>query len=407
MTFHAIVNTNDAKIKLIFDAEGSQFQSTLECDGGTIGHLKLDNCTFNQDLSLKNLTIKDSIILKNVKTENLIRLYGTHTGRLSGEKITCREFQAESVAVDQNFELSGEISNTINLHGMNIGGTLKIENTQAPRLLASFITIQRGAVFRESSFEEIIDIEGAFISGVTDLGNLKIFPKELNIKGGNLGSIYLTSDDQDQDNYVSTKIDLSDCVYAFLQCDHKKLMECFSDPSNRQPYLSLEKMLRRRGHEPEADDVYAFGRRKTRPQEWNGHSSWIFKKFFDIAADWITGYGVEIWRICTFIFLTWLIGAYHFTLSPTSRHISTNEIQAITTNIPPVCDLQNKFDLFQGAWLSFKTLIPAPSPDGCWSVDLFSWGSILIIAILKLTGLMLFPVFLAMLSGLFRPAARS
>lgn len=335
-------------------------------------------------------------------------------GRLLAHGIICDVLQLHNVSIDLDLEATGDGLRRLEMIGTTIGGSLLLDCTADRVVLeASFLKVKRNADFATSRFSRI-DIQGGSVDGPLELSNVPVLPKKLILRSGTFGAIYLTKaialSAEDRARFDGMKIDLADCTYTHLRSVPELLQKHLVDPTDRQPYLMFEQSLRRRGRDTEADKVYTAGKKA----RWKALGS--LERSVDLLVRWVTGYGFDVPRTATILVGIWFCGLLYFAQFPGAAHlvnIRSGVVQTSGTS-PAWCAHVESPDVFHAAWLATVALLPAPLPASSWVVaddcvqysPLLGWTLLPVYALLKMSGLFLLPVLLAMLSGLFRPAAR-
>ena len=350
-------------------------------------------------------------------------------GRFLAKDVRCRRsLKCANVTIEQDVTFSAAAAfASVDLYGTIVRGTLTIADTTIASLKALFLNVGRDVAIVRCTITSIA-FDGATVAGTTDLRGA-VALTTLRLRGGTFGAIALMESlhatDAERAKFEPASIDLAESAFAFVQADPFVLMTCFVDKTDRQPYLTLEQSLRRRGFDAQADAVYVRGRRNaraklTRPSRVGDWLAWA-----------CTGYGTSFTRVIVLLVIVLGSGAMYFSgVTGPVRFLGPRTASSAAAkgddNARYSCATIARPGSVEAIWLSVKSFVPASFPDSPWTVaddcpetalDLFHWRSgpiaiapaltIAVVALLKLMGLIFIPIVLAMLAGLFRPSARA
>ena len=428
------------------------FGGDVEFSGVSIGyHLRFESlAAHGVAIDLTGTHVGGDLTLERLHPESIDLSGASVSGDITMSALQCEKCALENVTVGGDVTMCGDANThqqcefgTMDLYGTTISGTLSVlEATIAECFKAKFVTVGRDVDFR-GSHTPAIDVNGGTIGGRVKLGELAApFPPRILFTGAKVGAIDVTgaiarADAATRERLAATTFDLADCAYDYLVCDPRLLVERFADPNtNRQPYLQLEAMLRKRGFDTEADDVYASGRRNTKSPP--GTSGWIR----DVVAESVAGYGVSFTRIIWIVAVTFVFGWLYFAAVPGATRLTTpapspsaapsgspaaspspvavppsppGTLAEAAAAADPACAKPVRAGLLPGGWIAFQAVVPAAFPNSGWAVaddcpvfGLPTWTfafTMFVVLVLKLVEWTLLPVLLLMVTGVIRPAA--
>lgn len=196
-------------------------------------------------------------------------------------------------------------------------------------------------------------------------------------------------------------IDFRGCTYDTIApvSVWKKLVE-LQEPYDRQPFAQMEQAFRRAGHDHLANRVY---HKRKRVESDNirflRFGVWMLDRFHW----WVTGYGVELWRLLIGIVLVVIAGSLVFLLDGAVQPSQPTHLPVIVRPLPEgegVTSLR----YMDALRVSFRLFLPVEIPSGSgWKPSSQCFWGILrftdFATLLKLLGWILVPVGLAGLTG--------
>ncbi|HEV2737685.1 MAG TPA: pentapeptide repeat-containing protein [Candidatus Elarobacter sp.] len=371
----------------------------------------------------------------------------------------------ENVSVMQDVLMPVHVKGHVKLRGLVVAGWLDLRGlrvegtgTMAPpaigreraSLRAQFLNVARDADVDDTTrIVGELDLTGAKIGGALNLPTTPL-PRKVTLNSAMLGALVLTEPSPDAQSPAEpaerTQIDVVNCAYGQLTGDPDWLLNRLPTKSgarwsvrkfiegirrrftrreraggipDRQPFLALERVLRTIGRDKDADAVYFKGRSRTRLQSpiWQ----WLPQSIF-------SGYGVKAWRTVACIVAIWLGAVLFFATTNgavsnlAKRGIDPDTKKAYTVEQWAEMCRTYRPTISQAARIPLQILLPAAFSDQSVSVvescpvsfeavpskpalPSFVLGTLIVV--LKLSGLILIPLGIAMISGLIRPAARA
>ncbi len=429
------------------------------------GHLKTTGARFGNDVtfaavSCRSLDLSGASVVGRLSFDIdprpcSIGPYEAKRDVLKLENVSVMQDVLMPVHVEGHVKLRGlSVAGWLDLRGMRVEGT----GTMAPpaigreraSLRAQFLNVARDVdVDGTTRIVGALDFTGAKIGGALNLPTSPL-PRKVTLSSATLGALVLTEPPPDAQPPAEpaerTQIDLVNCAYGQLYGDPDWLLDRLptkpgarwsvrefiggirrrfarrerdSGIPERQPFLALERVLRTIGRDRDADAVYFKGRSRTRLQSpiWQ----WLPQSV-------LSGYGVKAWRTVACIAAIWL-GAVLF-FATTNGAVSDLAKRGIDPATKKAYTVEQWVELchtyrptvWQAARIPLQILLPEAFSDQSVSVvescpvtfeaarskpglPPFVLG--ILIVVLKLSGLILIPLGIAMISGLIRPAARA
>ncbi len=413
------------------ELDSAEIRGKLRFGQGSVGFLGLENATVGGQLALAFIQIQGA------------NISGTHAAELFCLTADCNSVFANdaprpsrfgSVTMLQskfdslwpaNWDVSGTFAltastiETVVIEHNNDIGSLVITDTKIGRTLIVRNNVVRGGVhlnriaadgpvvFRSNTIAGNIDIERSAF-GRLDF-QAQALPKVLTCTSSTVDQLVfdkLTSTNASADDspkgpsppprrYDGRTIDLENSTYEQITCSVVDLMRCLAPKPSRQQFVVLERALRRSGFDELGDIVYRAGRtRYTEAVKSTNPGIWIRGKI----ADWTTGYGLDIPRITMLTFAVPLIVFALVLVSPGTASESDAAqpcagLQAWTTAAAAV------FATYLGEG-STKAHLTECSLLGLLPAHALALP-------LRLLGLILIPIWLAIATGILKYADKS
>ena len=386
-----------------------------------------------RDVSCRSLDLSGASVAGRLRFEELAGAVdvGPHDTMLD-------VFKLENVSVAQDVVLRPRVQGNVMLRGLSVQGWLDLRGLQvegsgppvAPQtqrqpasLRAQFLNVGRSVDINGTTrIDGELNLTGAKVNGALKLPASPLPPLVV-LRSASLGALVF---DGAAGLSETSRIDLVNCVYGGLEADHCWLMERQlvtqpHDIPNRQPFLALERNLRTSGRDVEADEVYFRGRRRTR---------WLMPWIQDVPQAVFSGYGVRPRRVAAWIGGVWACAFLFFYLTngavrdvtPHARQIGTTDKFRTVEAWTHVC-AHDRASLTQAVFLPLQIFLPSSFADAdtavvqsCpvtldrpppFHVTFPAIVTVIAVFLLKLGGLTLIPLGIAIMTGLIRPAARA
>jgi uncharacterized protein YjbI with pentapeptide repeats len=165
------------------------------------------------------------------------------------------------------------------------------------------------AEFRGATFDSA-EFIGTHFDGEAHFENA-VFGGPGSFRNAIFHAVYFSITESDGKPQFRNDIDLFGCTYEQIQINWRSLLR-YPDgrsrihPYNRQPYIQLEEVLRKRGSEEDADGVYAERRRVENGKGW--------RRCGDRLYWFIANYGIDLWHEVYGSLACLLIGTWVFLL---------------------------------------------------------------------------------------------
>ena len=137
-----------------------------------------------------------------------------------------------------------------------------------------------------------------------------VFWSPVSFRSGIFHAVSFSQTAKGETPQFGSDVDLLGCTYDRIEVYWPSLLrypngQSRIHPYNRQPYIELEDVLRKAGHEKDADRVYAEGRRVENDRGWRK----VWDRLYCIGAN----YGIDLWHELGFAIVLFLsIGGWVF-----------------------------------------------------------------------------------------------
>ena len=418
--------------------QSSTFKNAASLDGSRVdGALNLTQTTFGGRLTAKYMQVGRDIDMTDCRCSGDVCL----DGLAAGADITLdkAEFKADvrclAASAKGQFQLEGaRFSKKATFDGLTAGQGFYGDGARFEddaRFMVSEIgedldishaIFAKDVVFDRSQVETNLFAEKTHVGGEASMvgmkvgGQAKVFGAEFvgkwDLRWSEFGVLRLCEPNLDarEDDYreiVHAKVDLRGCTYGHIVADWGRLIEQ-QDPFDFQPYNQLEQVLRRSGHDDEADLVYKAGHRRHGdamtipwPKFFTGK---FWRNAFGVALDraWrFVGYGVNPAGLLGIVAITILLGAVLYHLP--------NAVCAVGESAR--CDNVLRLHWGEALWYAISTFSPIDFPTRTKLLPTDSYADLVGLptltvavysALIKLTGWTVIPTLVATLAGLLR-----
>jgi hypothetical protein len=327
--------------------EGASFEA-VQCQGtGFLGNAefggKVDfrNALFDGDWQCIGSKFKEVANFYSLKCQQL-RCQGTEFQEgASFEAVQCQ---------GTGFLDDAEFGGKVNFYAASFSGDLKLI----------------GAHFSEEA-----NLGATSISQTLDLSESQ-FQKQVSFRDARIGMLALG---RSTFPFEPQSLDLGGLTFTRLHNTEKTVAKCFAkeqDPNvySRDPYVQLERYYINSGDEVEAKRIHYIGRRELREnaKKRDGTIKWPRRtRWGDWWIKWLTGYGVQTWRLLIPICFFVIIGAAVFWPDSSVESTAVTQpdtflVAEISETAPPQSPASNE--------QSLKDWVRPFEPIG-YSIDLF------------------------------------
>ncbi|MFH1336442.1 MAG: pentapeptide repeat-containing protein [Candidatus Zixiibacteriota bacterium] len=256
-----------------------------------------------------------------------------------------------------------------------------------------------GATFLGARFSECADFFSSRINMDAGFADA-VFYKDVRFLNASFRTLFFSKSQPNAGNQFKGKIDLRGCTYDRIEpiSVWEQLMDQL-EPYDRQPFSYLEQTFRRAGEDFLANKVY-YERKRTESARISVRRTggWLL----DRLHWWLTGYGVQLWRILIAFAVILIIGTFIFHIGGAVELKQTAPSYPVTGNEQEGQQVV-ALTYIEAFWVSFNLFLPVSIPSGAewkpssrilWGIKFTS-----IATVWKLLGWMLVPIGIAGLTG--------
>ncbi|HME45546.1 MAG TPA: pentapeptide repeat-containing protein [Syntrophorhabdales bacterium] len=273
------------------------------------------------------------------------------------------------------------------------------------------------AQFTEATFRQYAGFVRMHVEGDLFLDGAS-FEKDVSFQNSRFGTAFFCPSDKSAATCYfqrTSKIDWMGCTYDRIHPTSawKDLMDRL-DPYDRQPYTQLEEVFRRSGEDHLAKAVYLERKHREykeriKPNLWKQPH----KLLGDLFLHWLTGYGVQLWRLPLFMLglvLLWMFVFWQDKALEPKGEDCVIVVNGTSVKLQPSAKDKDMPGLASAFWVSVRTFLPVEIPAGSrWKPSTRAmWQGPLSMTyetfatFLKLFGWILVPVGVAGLTGLLK-----
>jgi uncharacterized protein YjbI with pentapeptide repeats len=335
------------------DCIGAKFKEKANFQGlKSEGYMLLDNAEFGGEVNFSYASLESVLQCPGAKFRGAANFYS-----LKCQQLRCQGTEFQEGASFEAVQCQGtgflddaEFGGKVNFYAASFSGDLKLI----------------GAHFSEEA-----NLGATSISQTLDLSESQ-FQKQVSFRDARIGMLALG---RSTFPFEPQSLDLGGLTFTRLHNTEKTVAKCFAkeqDPNvySRDPYVQLERYYINSGDEVEAKRIHYIGRRELREnaKKRDGTIKWPRRtRWGDWWIKWLTGYGVQTWRLLIPICFFVIIGAAVFWPDSSVESTAVTQpdtflVAEISETAPPQSPASNE--------QSLKDWVRPFEPIG-YSIDLF------------------------------------